>query len=112
MGWGHGTYELVNVLMCEFHGWSESEVWNFRNGNSLLRKSPWTQEASLTQLHIYFQEATCFQRQKSKWVLLWAGPSSHKEGNAERQYGSGKILQAPGSGEWNAVFPQLAMQGT
>lgn len=57
----------------------ECEDWNSSDGNSLLRRSLWTQEA-ISLSYVYHQETTCFQRQKSKWVFLWAGSSSHKKG--------------------------------
>lgn len=50
-------------------------------------------------------------RGRKQMGLPWAGSSSHKERNAERQYGSGKILQATGGGEWNAVFPTAHYAG-
>ena len=75
------------------------ELWGWKQPTEEKSLDP---GSKFTQLHINHQETTCFQRQNS----------SHKEGNAERQYGSGKIFQATGSGDWNAVFPQLTTQGT
>lgn len=70
------------------------ELWGWKQPAEEKSLDP---GSKFTRLHIYHQETTCFQRRKSTWVLLWAGPSSHKEGNAEGQYGSGKMLQATGS---------------
>ena len=125
--WSQGYVSTVKELKwgkdMEHMSWWMFGCVNFMGGLGVWRlelqgwRQP-TEEKSLdpgsnfTQLHVYHQETTCFQRQKSKWVFLWAGSSSHKERNAERQYGSGKILQATGCGEWNAVFPQLTTQGT